>query len=46
MLRRLWNRLMRNLAARDESRPMISKVDADPAEIARGQNAWDAGGGG
>lgn len=44
MLRRLWNRLMRNLAVRDESKAVISKVDADPAEIARGQNTWEGGG--
>jgi hypothetical protein len=37
---------MKNLAVREESKPVISKVDTDPEEIARGQNSWDVGGGG
>ncbi|MFW2383141.1 MAG: hypothetical protein ACN4GZ_15420 [Acidimicrobiales bacterium] len=45
MLKRLWNRLMRNLSARDESKPIISKADVDPEIVARSQNTWEGGGG-
>ena len=37
---------MRNLSVREESTQTVSKVDVDPQEVARGQNAWESGGGG
>jgi hypothetical protein len=37
---------MKNLSVREKSSSIVSKTDVDPVEVARGQNTWDAGGGG